>query len=72
MVLGLVQDHYGIWNTADKAFESKRGEAVIFVKDALGEPHICVNLTVCASAYGEGLLSLEQLKSEWLRIPDSG
>jgi hypothetical protein len=70
-ILRLIRDHYGTWNSADQAFESNRGEAVIFVNDARGESPICVNLTVCAAAYGEGLLSLEQLKSEWLRIPDS-
>ena len=72
MVLRLLQDHYGMWNTVDQAFESKRGEAVIFVKNSLGESLICVNLTVCAMVYGEGLVSLQQLKSEWLRIPHSG
>jgi hypothetical protein len=69
MVLRLIQDHYGTWNTADQAFESDQGEAMIFVKDARGESPICVNLTVCAAAYGEGLLSLAQLKSEWLQFP---
>ena len=71
MVLRLIQEHYGSWNTVDQAFESKRGEAVIFVKDALGESRICVNLTVCAMVYGEGQVSLQQLKSEWLQIRDS-
>jgi hypothetical protein len=72
MVLRIIQDHYGTWNTAAQAFESDQGEAVIFVKDDRGESPICVNLTVCAAAYCEGLLSHEQLKSEWLQIPDSG
>ena len=71
MVLGLVQDYYGSWNTAECVFPSDQGEAVIFVKDATGASPICVNLTVCASAYSDGILSLEELKSGWLQIPEA-
>jgi len=71
MVLGLVQAHYGSWNTADCVFFSEQDEAVIFVKDAGGESVICVNLTVCASAYSDGVLSFKKLKSDWLQIPDA-
>jgi hypothetical protein len=34
MVLALVQEHYGPWNTADEVFFSDEGDAVLFVKDA--------------------------------------
>lgn len=70
MVLGLIQEHYGAWNTTASILFLDQGEAVIFVKDAQGELPICVNLTVCASMYSDGLLSLKQLKADWLRIPD--
>jgi hypothetical protein len=44
MVLDLVQEHYGMWNTAESVFTSDQGEAIIFVMDADGESPICVNL----------------------------
>jgi hypothetical protein len=72
LVLGLVQEYYGPWNTAEEVFVSDHDEAVIFVKDASGDSPICVNLTVCASAYTDGSLSLKNLKSGWLRIPEGG
>lgn len=70
MVLDLLQKHYGPWNTVEEVFLFDGDQAVIFVKDALGNSLICVNLTTCASVCKEGLLSFEELKSGWLRIPE--
>jgi hypothetical protein len=71
MVLDLVQEHYGPWNNAEEVFLSDQKEAVIFVKDASGDCPIIVNLTVCAMVYEQGDLTLEELKVNWLRIPDA-
>jgi hypothetical protein len=71
-VLGLVQEHYGEWNRQEEVFLTEREEAVIFVRDNTGEVCIIVNLTVCAELYTRGELSLETLKSDWLRIPPRG
>lgn len=68
VVLRLIQEHYGSWNTADEVFISNEDEAVIFVKDADGNSPICVNLTVCGSIYADGSVSLDEFKSDWLRI----
>ena len=70
-ILALAQGYYGSWNSAEEVFVTERNEAVIFVKDAAGACPICVNLTVCASAFGDGSITLEELKSGWLQIPSS-
>lgn len=71
MVLDLVQEHYGPWNDVKEVFLSDQGEAVIFVKVASGDCVIIVNLTVCAGVYDQGDLSLEELRTKWLRIPET-
>jgi hypothetical protein len=71
VVLTLIQEHYGPQNTADDVFFWGPGDAILFVKDSSGSSPICVNLTASGSAYADGLLTLKQLKSDWLRIPES-
>jgi len=71
MVLDLVQEHYGPWNKVEDVFLSDQREAVIFVKDVTGDSVIIVNLTVCAGAYEQGHITLGELKTKWLRIPEA-
>jgi hypothetical protein len=67
MMLHLLQELYGPWNTVENVFISDQDEAVIFVKDAAGVSGLIVNLTNCAAMYADGSVSLEELKSQWLR-----
>jgi len=71
MILALIQEHYGPWNKVEEVFLSEQGEAVIFVKDRSGDCPVIVNLTVCSMTYERGDLTLEELKLEWLRIPEA-
>jgi hypothetical protein len=71
IVLDLIHEHYGPWNKVEEVFLSDQGEAIICVKDESGDCPIIVNLTVCAMVYEQGDVTLEELKVNWLRIPEA-
>jgi hypothetical protein len=71
MVLHLIQEYYGPWNTSDNVFLSDQDEACIFVKDAAGDSVLLVNLTNLAAWYSDGSVSLEEHSRRPIVQPES-
>jgi hypothetical protein len=65
----MIQQGYGLQNTADKVFFTNADEATMFVKASDGTSSVMANLTNLAAWRADGTIpSDEELKSKWLRI----
>ena len=68
-ILRIIQEGYGLQNTADEVFFTDAHEAVIFVKASDGSSRVMANLTNLATWRADGTIpSDEELKRDWLRL----
>jgi hypothetical protein len=68
-ILRIIQEGYGLQNTADEVFFTDTHEAVIFVKASDGSSRVMANLTNLATWRADGTIpSDEELKRDWLRL----
>jgi hypothetical protein len=68
-ILGIIQDGYGLQNTADEVFFTADDEAAIAVKDSNGTTQLMVNLTNLAGWRADGTIqSDDALRKDWLRL----
>jgi hypothetical protein len=70
LILGMMQQEYGLQNTADDVFFTSGGEAAIFAKAPDGTSPLMASLTNLASWRANGTIaSDEELRKSWLRLP---
>jgi hypothetical protein len=68
-ILRMIQEGYGLQNTADKVFFTDCHEAVIFVKASDGSSPVMANLTNLAAWLADGTIpNDEELRRNWLRL----
>jgi len=65
----MIQEGYGLQNTADEVFFTEADEAVIFVKASDGSSRVMANLSNLAAWRADGTIpSDEVLRRDWLRL----
>ena len=65
----MIQEGYGLQNTADEVFFTEADEAVIFVKASDGSSRVMANLSNLAAWRADGTIpSDEALRKDWLRL----
>jgi len=68
-ILRIIQEGYGLQNTADEVFFTGSYEAAIFVKASDGTSRVMANLTNLAAWRADGTIpSDEELRRDWLRL----
>ncbi len=68
-ILRIIQEGYGLQNTADEVFFTSSYEAAIFVKASDGTSRVMANLTNLAAWRADGTIpSDEELRRDWLRL----
>ncbi|MGA2846828.1 MAG: hypothetical protein ABSF68_15560 [Candidatus Acidiferrales bacterium] len=68
-ILKMIQEGYGLQNTADEVFFTEADEAVIFVKASDGSSRVMANLSNLAAWRADGTIpSDEVLRRDWLRL----
>jgi hypothetical protein len=71
-VLAMIQQGYGQQNSADSVFFTDAGEAVISVTASDGTSPLMANLSNLATWRAAGMISSDdELKRDWLRLPNS-
>jgi hypothetical protein len=65
----MIQEGYGLQNTANEVFFTDADEAVIFIKASDGSSRVMANLSNLAAWRADGTIpSDEVLKRDWLRL----
>jgi len=65
----MIQQGYGLQNSAERVFFTNAGEAVISVEASDGTSPLMANLSNLAAWRADGTISSDdELKSEWLRL----
>jgi hypothetical protein len=68
-ILRMIQEGYGLQNTADDVFFTESDEAVISVKASDGSSQVMANLTNLAAWRSDGTIpSDDELRKSWLRL----
>jgi hypothetical protein len=68
-ILRMIQEGYGLQNTADDVFFTGSDEAVISVKASDGSSRVMANLTNLAAWRSDGTIpSDDELRKSWLRL----
>jgi hypothetical protein len=66
-VLAVIQEQFGVQNTAQEVFFTDSNEAALFVKSPDGSSPVMANLTNLAAWRADGTIaSDDELKLEWL------
>ena len=65
----MIQEGYGLQNSADDVFFTDSDEAVIFVKSSDGSSRLMANLTNLGAGRLDGTIpSDDELRKVWLRL----
>jgi hypothetical protein len=68
-ILKMIQEGYGLQNTADVVFFTNADEAAIFAKAPDGTSRVMANLTNLAAWRADGTIANdEELRRNWLRL----
>ncbi|HXN74591.1 MAG TPA: hypothetical protein VN861_18735 [Candidatus Acidoferrales bacterium] len=68
-ILRIIQEGYGLQNTADEVFFTEADEAVMFVKASDSSSRVMANLSNLAGLRADGTIpSDEELRRDWLRL----
>ena len=68
-ILRIIQEGYGLQNTADEVFFTEADEAVMFVKASDNSSRVMANLSNLAGLRADGTIpSDEELRRDWLRL----
>ncbi len=66
-ILEYIRDLYGKQNSTSDVIITDKDEAIIFVKDIVGKPIICVVLTNVAEWSRKDNLTRDEICKQWLR-----
>ena len=68
-ILRIIQEGYGLQNTADEVFFTEADEAVMFVKASDSSSRVMAKLSNLAGLRADGTIpSDEELRRDWLRL----
>ena len=68
-ILRIIQEGYGLKNTADEVFFTEADEAVMFVKASDSSSRVMAKLSNLAGLRADGTIpSDEELRRDWLRL----